>query len=380
MEYLRSIATGFESFMAARILNGFFSTVAQGGGLMFIQDMFYFHERAYVLYTLIYKLLLTEQFSRKINIWAGFIILSPYFGPLLAAFMISTQPWPIPFWVYTAETGLCLVLTILFVDETYYNRRLPHSQQPPRHSRLQRVLGIEQFRSRHTRNTFTQALMRPIKVISKPTVLISTIYYLLTFAWVVGINTTLSIFLTPLYDFGPKQIGFFYFTPIVGALLGETVGHWLHDLISKRYIRLHSGHFEPEARLQAIWLSTPFMLIGLVVLGFALQDKYHYMLTSLAWGMYVFGIMITTVALNAYNLDSYPEASGEVSAWINFARTTGGFIISYFQVSWANAMGTKKSFAIQAGICAVAFLMIVVLQVYGKRLRTASGRLRFHTT
>ena len=46
-------ATTFDSFMAARILNGFFSTVAQGGGLMFIQDMFFFHERA-----------------RKINIWA----------------------------------------------------------------------------------------------------------------------------------------------------------------------------------------------------------------------------------------------------------------------------------------------------------------------
>lgn len=39
-------ATKFESFMAARILNGFFSTVAQGGGLMFIQDLFFFHERA----------------------------------------------------------------------------------------------------------------------------------------------------------------------------------------------------------------------------------------------------------------------------------------------------------------------------------------------
>lgn len=46
-------ATSFESFMAARILNGFFSTVSQVGGLMFIQDMFFFHERA-----------------RKINIWA----------------------------------------------------------------------------------------------------------------------------------------------------------------------------------------------------------------------------------------------------------------------------------------------------------------------
>lgn len=39
-------AVTFESFMAARILNGFFSTVAQGGGLMFINDMFFFHEKA----------------------------------------------------------------------------------------------------------------------------------------------------------------------------------------------------------------------------------------------------------------------------------------------------------------------------------------------
>ena len=39
-------AVTFESFMAARILNGFFSTVAQGGGVMFINDMFFFHEKA----------------------------------------------------------------------------------------------------------------------------------------------------------------------------------------------------------------------------------------------------------------------------------------------------------------------------------------------
>lgn len=97
--YFLLIATGtaawcaaartFNSFMAARILNGFFSTVAQGGGLMFINDIFFFHERA-----------------RKINIWSAFIILSPYIGPLIAAFIISTQPWPIAFWVYFTEVRL----------------------------------------------------------------------------------------------------------------------------------------------------------------------------------------------------------------------------------------------------------------------------------
>jgi len=39
--------------MAARILNGFFSTIMQVVGLIFINDIFFFHEKA-----------------RKINIWA----------------------------------------------------------------------------------------------------------------------------------------------------------------------------------------------------------------------------------------------------------------------------------------------------------------------
>ncbi|KAK6383754.1 hypothetical protein LTS17_003046 [Exophiala oligosperma] len=121
------------------------------------------------------------------------------------------------------------------------------------------------------------------------------------------------------------------------------------------------------------------MVAGLVGLGFALEDAFHYMVTSVFWGLYVFGIMITTVALNAYNLDSYPEASGEVASWINFCRTTGGFIISYFQVTWANAQGTKTSFGIQAAICGAAFLLIVFLQFFGKRLRVKSGALNFAT-
>lgn len=214
-----------------------------------------------------------------------------------------------------------LVLTIFLVKETYYDRSIDPADQPSRGTQLEQLIGISQYRSRHLRNTLGQACMRTIRVLIKPTVLLSVVYYCLTFAWVVGINTTLAIFLTPLYNFGPKQIGFFYFTPIVAAILGEVCGHWLHDGIAKQYIKKHNGHFEPEVRLRTIWLSTPFMIAGLVGLGFALEDAYHYMLTSLFWGLYVFGIMITTVALVAYNLDSYPEASGEVSALINFARS-----------------------------------------------------------
>jgi hypothetical protein len=44
------------------------------------------------------------------------------------------------------------------------------------------------------------------------------------------------------------------------------------------------------------------------------------MVTAVFRWLYVFGIMMSTVALNAYNLDRLPEASEEVSALINFDR------------------------------------------------------------
>lgn len=40
---------------------------------------------------------------------------------------------------------------------------------------------------------------------------------------------------------------------------------------------------EPEFRLMAIAISTPFMLTGLVVLGFALEEGWHYMIAALGW-------------------------------------------------------------------------------------------------
>jgi len=330
--------------------------------LIFINDIFFVHEHA-----------------RKINIWSFFIVLSPYLGPLITAFIIAKHEWNWAFWLATLLTGLCLISIVILGEETYYDRRLPEDRQPTPQSRIKRLVGVEQWQTRHLRNSFVGAISRPAKAIAKPVVFISTLYYLLIFAWVVGINTTLSIFLQPLYNFGPRQIGFYYFTPIIFTILGEVSGHWIHDLNAAFWMRRNNGRLEPEARLWVIWFSTTFMVAGLVLLGFSLQYAYHFMVLALAWGLYVFGIMVSTVALNAYVLDSYPEGSGEVSAWLNFARTTGGFIVTYEQVKWAMAMGAKKSFGIQAAIVAAAFFLIIALQIYGKRLRLWSGKLHFQT-
>lgn len=341
----------FTSFLVARIFNAFFSTAAQAGGLIFIKDVFFFHE-----------------YARMINVWGFAIILAPYLGPCLAAFMLSTQGWRLPFWIYAIEVGLSVVAIVVCMDETYYDRRIPMQKQPLRKSRFMRLIGVEQFQSRHSRSTFREATVRPFQAFVKLPVFLSTLYYLMVFSWCVGTNNTMTIFLMPLYNFSLRQIGFFYFTPIVAALLGSLAGYWLHDIIVKVYTKRHRGRFEPKARLWAGWVATPFLVAGLVLLGFCLQRGYHYMVTSVAWGLYVFGTMIASVGIDAYVLDSYPDAPGEVIVWLTVARNAGGFVITLFEVRLAEYSGIEVSFAIQGGICAVAFLILGLLQVHGERL------------
>jgi nitrate/nitrite transporter NarK len=55
--------------------------------------------------------------------------------------------------------------------------------------------------------TFVQAILRLVKILKKPVVVLVLVYYLCIFAWLVAINATLPIVLTELYGFGSKEIG-----------------------------------------------------------------------------------------------------------------------------------------------------------------------------
>ncbi len=126
---------------------------------------------------------------------------------MFTAFIINKTKWPVAFWVGTGLTGLCWLLIIAFMDETIYNRALPPNRQPIAKSRVLRLLGIEQWRNRHTRLTFSQAVKRPLIAISKLPVLLGATYYFLNFAWIIGVNATLSVWLTEFYKFTPYNIG-----------------------------------------------------------------------------------------------------------------------------------------------------------------------------
>ena len=96
-------------------------------------------------------------------------------------------------------------------------------------------------------------------------------------------------------------------------------------------MKRNGGRLEPEARLQVVWVAEPFIIAGLVLIGFGLEKHMTYWIPGVGYGLFSFGVMLCSVGVNAYNLDAYSEGSGEVAAWLNFSRTTGGFVsLCYF--------------------------------------------------
>lgn len=178
-------ATTFDSYLAARIINGFFCSVGQGGALMWVQDLFFFHEHPKVINYI--------EFS---------IILSPYLGPLITSFVVSGTSWPWAFWLCTILAGIGWIL-VFFLDETLFDRDGPSI---PRGSYPSRLFGVQQAKGWKQRSLI-RSFERPLIAVTKVPVVTILVYYFLNFAWVIGVNTTAAIWLQENYGFTSQGLG-----------------------------------------------------------------------------------------------------------------------------------------------------------------------------
>ncbi|RMX76394.1 hypothetical protein D0869_10762 [Hortaea werneckii] len=346
-------AQSFDSFYDARMLVGFFVGAGQTGGLMWIRDIFFLHE-----------------IPRKINIWSGFIIASPYLGPFMASFVVWELTWRWVYWIYAILNYVGLLLIILFADETLFDRRLPANQQPAWRSRPLRLIGVE----RHGTYKVVESCCRPFVAIFKLPVLMITVFYFLNFAWTIGVNATLATWLAKYYHFDGKQTGLFYFAPIVGCIIGAISGHWVHVLQicspgGTCAVILVQCILRPDCISytlhQALSVSSFYSLARRFSILVAVFDAAQ-----------LIGVNIISTAVNAYLGDAYPEAPGEMDTWIVMGRTMGGFMATYIELPWVQSAGPGTALGAQAGITWAALVLVVILQVWGKTLRNWQGPIK----
>ena len=165
-------------------------------------------------------------------------------------------------------------------------------------------------------------------------------------------------------------------------IISFVISYFLHRRIDRKYA-VANREAPPETRLSVIWIGQPFIVLGLLLFGVFVQHNSHFMLVALAWAMYVFGTLIITVGVTAYQAEAFPQAAGEAGAWISFFRELGGFILTFVASDFAKGPGDGQgkgaagSFGAAAGISALACSVVILLQSSGERIRQKGWDLDF---
>jgi len=240
--------------------------------------------------------------------------------------------------------------------------------------RIESLIGITGWKMRKYRIPLFQSALRPFQVLFKPQMFLSALWMGVAFGWSIGINTTLVIFLQsppPFgYAFSGDAVSSIYVTPIIATFIGELAGHWVNDFLANRYVKRNHGVFEPEARLQGLYLALLVMIPGLLALGGTLQHHLSVAGIVFGWGLYTCGVMLAISSIYAYASDCFPHKQGEVSAIINQARVLMGFAVAYFQVPWATRSGALEVFGVEISIVVGVFILVIpFLQWKGRTLR-----------
>lgn len=163
-------ANGLESYMASRILNGFFVVAAAGGGLMWINDVFFFHERA-----------------RMINIWSSALILSPFLGPQFMAAILHVDRWRVGMYLNFGVIAFALLTVVALGEETFYPRHKRPADIADIYTepRWKRLVGIPQIKTNYTTNNIWTAGFRTWMTATRLPVIIICVFYFIDFPWTI---------------------------------------------------------------------------------------------------------------------------------------------------------------------------------------------------
>ncbi|KAI1620002.1 serine/threonine kinase 16 [Exophiala viscosa] len=380
------------TWIATRILIGFFGAPSEALCEVTMADLWFTHER---------------------GTYMGLYVIALYggqWGAVPAGFINDSMGWPWVLFFCAILNAIGFTACFFFMEETMYVRSSPagiatgsavaaagasDDETVPREKKgADAETGLAQdvspgktypvrtywqklspFVPLNGRpNHFWKRVLSPIRLWRFPGILFGGFIHGCYLCWFAQVNAVVSIFLGgPPYSWAADVVGLTYLAELIGTYLAGYCAGKLADLLSICLARRNGGIMEPEFRL---WLYatgciiTPF---GLLLLGVGYAH-------GLSWVALVFGMgMIGFVGPAAgslavsYIVDCYREIAGEALIAVILIRNTMNFGFNYGVTPWLDNMGAQNMFILAAVVASVTTASFLIMIKWGKQWREANA-------
>ncbi|GAA6064615.1 hypothetical protein JCM10212_006569 [Sporobolomyces blumeae] len=353
------LAPNFATILVFRFLTGFMGSPALGGGGASLCDLY---DSLHIPYAL--------------GVWAMAAVCGPIISPVIGGFAAMNENWRWPVYELIWASGFSLLITFLFLPETYgptilYKRAV----------RLRKLTGNDKLITREELDmqdepsfikTLGTTVGRAFALCSDPVVFFCNLYlafvYALFYLWFESFPILYQDRLG--YNAGVSGL------PFLGFYVSGAISFVVYVLYQRwHYIpKLLKTNFKvpPEERLELCLMGAPWIGIALLTFGWTGNNPTTWVGPTIGAALYFPGVYYLFQCLSVYLCLSYEKYAASILAGSGLFRAllAAGFPI--FGRAFFSNLGIGPASTLLAGISFLLIIPLYFLYKYGDRLRARS--------
>ncbi|KAM5347640.1 hypothetical protein ACJ41O_007464 [Fusarium nematophilum] len=349
-------ATSIAALLVFRFFAGAFgsSCLTNAGGV--IADLFNASER-----------------GMATSLFAMAPFLGPTIGPIVGGFLGQSGGWRWLNGLMAIFTGCLWIAIVLVVPETYAPVLLrQRASALSKRTDKPYISRLDVGRPPTTVGTqFKIALSRPwILLFREPIVLLASLYMAIIYGTLYMCFAAFPIVFQIGRGWGPGVGGLSFIGVSVGVLLA-TAGA-LYD--NKRYALIVSkskgGIAAPEARLPPALVGAVLVPIGLFWYAWTTYPSIHWVVPIIGSAFFAGGLVLVTISLTNYLIDSYVVFAASVLAASSVIRSLFGAAFPLFTTRMYENLGNQWAASIPAFLSLACLPFPFVFYMYGEKIRS----------
>ncbi|KAM3421147.1 hypothetical protein BST61_g1560 [Cercospora zeina] len=385
--------TNRNTYLANKVLQGFFGAPVEALCEISITDIWFAHERP------------------KYLAWYGFgLSVTGKLAPMLAGFINDGQDWRWVLWCTAIWIAIAFVYCFFLMEETNYDRKhittaLPApptesvspttatpAAQPEKKSPTpissSSTSSVEAGEIFYPRKTYPQKLrlldsprpnrmlsifLAPFKGFTYPVIVYAGLMYgANALVWSGVQNATTGTVYVQHYNFSTTAIAAAYSSGVIGALIGAYYCGKTGRVLTVRLARRRGGLSQPEDTLYLFVASMILVPFSMLLYGLGIEYRIHWFGLVFSQGALAVSNCLCVAGGLGYAISSYRELSGDMVTTLILIRNTLSFAVNYGITPWLKALGYRNTFIMVAVIGFVWNASLFVMVRVGPKLRERS--------
>ncbi|KAE8212781.1 hypothetical protein CF327_g3624 [Tilletia walkeri] len=354
----QALAKNPETLLVTRFLSGVFASapLTNAGGL--IADI---HD--------------AKEKGKAITIFTAAVFGGPSLGPIVGSFVTEGWRWEGVFWVLFAFAGVCWILIVAFLPETFAPVLLAKKAKRLRKEDPEKYKDAYAEHEKMTNETSTLAIIKktivtPFKIMSMEIILILiTIYLSVVYAVLYALFEAFPVIFSDIHGMSMGVASL----PFLAILVGSLIGAGLNIFLNHRYRflqHLWKGAPPPEERLYGAILAGPLLVAGAFALGWT-----GYKASITPWGAIISAIPLGTaitlvfISLQSFIIDTYGANSASALAGNTIVRSAVAGAFPLFTTQFFRGLGVNWAASIVGWVALVLAPIPLLFYLYGPRIR-----------